>query len=81
MQTITTKYLAPTNTKGSRIKATHTSKVQSVTMGYNYALDTYQNHLIAAEVLQDKLWWNEYTLHAGETDTGYDFVLSQGDTQ
>ena len=79
MQTISTKYLAPTNIKGSRIKATHTGKVQSVTFGYDYSLDTYGNHLKAAEALQDKLWWNEYTLHSGSTDTGYVFVLTQGE--
>lgn len=79
MQTITTKYLAPTNTKGSRIKATHTGKTLSVTRGYDYSLDTYGNHLAVAQELQMKLAWYCYELHGGSTDTGYVFVLTQGE--
>jgi len=79
MQTITTKYLAPTDTKGSRIKATHTGKTLSVTRGYDYSLNTYGNHLAVAQELQDKMWWNQYTLISGSTAEGYVFVLTQGE--
>lgn len=49
MQAIITKFLGPTNTKGSRIKAT--SWDGSVTVTYNYALDSLNNHRAAADAV------------------------------
>jgi len=49
MQAIITKFLGPTNTKGSRIKAT--SWDASVTVTYNYALDSLNNHRAAADAV------------------------------
>jgi hypothetical protein len=49
MQAIITKFLGPTNTKGSRIKAT--SWVDSVTVSYNHALNVLDNHRAAADAL------------------------------
>ena len=42
MQTIVTKYFAPTNTRGSRIKVT--SWLGSKTYTWDYALDVEDNH-------------------------------------
>lgn len=55
MQAIITKYLGPTNTKGSRIKAT--CAAGSITKGYDNALDSDENHRAVAEALCKKLGW------------------------
>jgi hypothetical protein len=55
MQSITTKYLGPTNYRGSRIKAECT--VGSVTVSYAYELTSDENHRAAAEKLIEKLGW------------------------
>ena len=72
---IITKYLGPTNSRGSRIKATKAgdSKV-SVTIGYDYALDTFDVHAKAAKALCDKYKW-ECDLIAGGTESGYVFLM------
>ena len=73
MQTITTKYLGPTNRRGSRVKATHTGNYTSVTLGYDHALDSEGNHLAAAKALTDKLnWQGDYI--GGHTAEGMVFV-------
>ena len=51
-----TKYLAPTNTKGARIKAT--SQAGSVTVPFDY---TNNPHLAACEALRAKLGWGNDT--------------------
>lgn len=52
---IETKYLNPTNFKGSRIKATHTNSGTSVTICWNYSVDEYTNHTYAFRTLLNKL--------------------------
>lgn len=52
-QAITTKFLGATNTRGARIKAT--SWLGSVTVGYDYALETNENHLAAIKALLAKI--------------------------
>ena len=83
MQTITTKYLAATNTRGSRIKATQsndfyseTYKPQSITMSYDYALNADQNHAKAAQLLATKLGWKG-TFTGGSIHGGYVFVSDE----
>lgn len=51
-QAIETRYLGPTNTKGGRIKAT--AWAGSVTVPYDHALNTDQNHHRAAMALAAK---------------------------
>lgn len=53
MQAITTKYLGPTNTKGSRIKAT--CWLKTVTVSWDYALGVEDNHKAAIERLKGDL--------------------------
>ncbi len=70
MQAITTKFVNPTDTKGSRIKAT--AEAGSVTVAWDYDLNTEGNHTAAAKALCAKLGWvpaadNRYT----ETVAGY----------
>lgn len=56
MQAIQTKYFGPTNTKGSRIKAT--CAAGSITIGYPHEVEHGQPaHRKAAEALAAKLGW------------------------
>ena len=76
MQTITTKYLSATNTQGARIKATHTGGYTSVTEGYDYALNSEDNHMVVAHMLAQKLGWDA-TYVGGHTKEGMVFVDAQ----
>lgn len=72
-QAIETRYLGPTNTKGSRIKAT--AWKGSVTLSYDYALNADQNHAKAAQALADKFGWKgQWAQGAKPKGTGYFFV-------
>lgn len=53
MQAIQTKFLGPTNTKGSRIRAT--CWLTSVTVEWDYSLSVEENHKAAIDALVDKL--------------------------
>lgn len=53
MQAIQTKFFGPTNTRGSRIKAS--CWITSVTVSYDYALNAEENHIAAIEALVSKL--------------------------
>ena len=57
MQTIITKYLGPTNYRGSRYKATHTGNFTSVTLNADYSMNAEANHVEAALALAEKLGW------------------------
>ena len=72
-QGIETKYFGPSNTKGSRIKAS--AWAGSVTVGYDYALDTEDNHANAAMALAQKLGWGgDYVCGGNVKGNGYLFV-------
>lgn len=74
MIAILTKYMGPTNCRGSRIKAYTSNPGQSVTIGYDHALDSEEAHRKAAQVLMDKMGWpNE--LVSGGIAGGYAFVM------
>ena len=53
MQAIQTKYYGPTNTRGSRFKAT--CAAHSVTVGYDYSLNIDDNHKAACKALQEAM--------------------------
>jgi hypothetical protein len=55
LQAITTKYIGPTNYRGSRIKAR--CKAGSVTVPWDYAISPNANHIAAARALCVKLQW------------------------
>ena len=57
LQAITTKYLSPTDTKGARIKAT--ASAGSITLSWEYSLNTTENHAVAAHALANKFGWLE----------------------
>lgn len=75
MIAIETRYLGPTNTRGSRIKAT--ANGYSVTVPYPYNKRTgAEAHSVAALALCRKVGWAD-DLIAGSTDRGYVFVFAQ----
>lgn len=55
-QAITTKYLSATNHRGERVKAT--AQAGSVTVSWDYELNTEANHKAAAKALSDKMGWD-----------------------
>lgn len=74
MQAIVTKYLGPTNFRGSRVKAT--ADAGSVTLSWDDALDSRSNHEAAAKALADKFGWRG-RLIGGGLPTGYAFVFEE----
>lgn len=55
MQAILTKYIGPTNTKGTRIKAECAAK--SLTVSWDHSVDVQENHEQAAAQLAEVLGW------------------------
>ena len=75
MQTISTKYLQATNTKGARIKATTSSGI-SVNVPYMYECSQSDNHWAACNWLMEKLEWHGQEMIQGSTKDGYVFVFA-----
>lgn len=79
MQAITTKYIGPTNTKGSRVKATTESGV-SITLSWDSSLNSDENHVRAAKRLCSKMDWlmDGEKLIGGHIEHGMVFVFLRG---
>jgi hypothetical protein len=74
MQAITTKYLGPTNFRGSRIKAS--CEAGSITLPYDYN-ENDGGHYGAAVALIKKLGWEDHgRWYRGDTSTGNVYVCS-----
>ena len=72
MQAIETKYIGPTNTKGSRIKAS--AQAGSVTVGYEHR-GSDKEHDAALRALVTKLeWWGVWARGAKVDGTGNVYV-------
>jgi hypothetical protein len=72
-QAIITKYLGPTNHRGSRVKATCDAK--SITLPWRSELNSESNHFRAASELQRLLGWEKQNvLIGGSIQNGYVFV-------
>lgn len=56
-QAIRTKYISPTNTKGSRVRASYAGG--SIIVGWQCDLNVEENHLFAANQLSKKLGWGK----------------------
>ena len=56
MQAIEVKYLPPTETRGTRIKAT--CRAGSITVGRDYALEYEEDSRRVAMMLQENLGWS-----------------------
>jgi hypothetical protein len=82
MQAITTKFISPTNTRGSRYKAT--CEAGSLTVECDHSLNSEDNHKRAARLLIRKLGWfhdekrgDAYgRWFGGGTKDGYVFVCA-----
>jgi hypothetical protein len=75
---IRTRYVGPTNTKGSRIIADAGDAASRVILEYDYGLNTVDNHATAAEAVRDKMGWRGgfFTdLVGGEIDNTYVWVF------
>jgi hypothetical protein len=73
-QSIETRYLAPTNYRGSRIVAT-TASGMKYTGQWDYSLGIEANHYAAAKALQAKLDW-EPIVAGGSTKAGFVWLVS-----
>lgn len=76
-QAIVTKYYGPTNTRGSRIKATSASG-KSLTLPWAYELGVDENHAAAAVALAQKLGWEGRFVMGGLADGAQVFVDAGG---
>lgn len=75
-QAIVTKYIGPTNRRGTRVKAI--SAASTLTVDWNYDWDGQQNHIHAARILAIELNWLEKNDIMGGSlpnSPGYCFVL------
>jgi hypothetical protein len=73
VQAITTKYIGPSNTRGSRIKAS--AAAGSITISYDDSLNSVGAHAKAAQALADKFGWTgQYHVGGSPDDCGYVFV-------
>ena len=70
---IETKYIGPSNTRGSRIKA-FDANGNSLTIGYPHELSGVECHYLAARALADKMNW-QGEIKGGWTKNGCAFVL------
>jgi hypothetical protein len=57
MQAITTKYIGPSNTRGSRIKA-ETAQGETLTIDCAGSISEEENHISAARSLAERLNWH-----------------------
>ena len=73
MKAIETKYLGPTNFRGSRIKVTDGDN--SMILGMNDALDVDDNHDQAALAFFNDLGWHGKLIRGG-TKRGYVYVFA-----
>lgn len=73
-QAIVTKYLGPSNVRGSRVKAT--AEAGSITLSWDHSLNADGNHLRAAQALRDKFGWKGILVAGGlPKNAGYCFVM------
>jgi hypothetical protein len=73
-QSIETRYIGPTNHRGSRIIATIPGG-HKLTRHWDYELSINANHYAAAEALRAKLDWPSIKA-GGSTAKGYAFLTS-----
>lgn len=77
-QAIETKFHGPTNSRGSRVSAK--ASAGRVTLSWNHALNSEDNHRAAARALAEKFKWKGEWVGGGmANDRGYVFVNVRGD--
>jgi hypothetical protein len=76
-QAIVTKFISPTNYRGSRIVAS--AAAGKITHNWDYSIGIEANHAAAAMKLVNKFGWNGNWIGGGmPNDTGYCFVDQTG---
>ncbi len=73
-QAIETKYLGPTNSRGSRVVAS--AQAGRLTLAWDDALNSDENHRRAALALAERYGWSTNWVGGG-TRTGYVWVCTQ----
>lgn len=75
-QAIVTRYHGPTNSRGSRIKATCWGG--SITVPYSHSANSETNHARAAQALCEKMGWHRTGWVGGATpdERGWAFVAT-----
>lgn len=84
MYAIETYYLAPTNTRGARIKArvmggrtADGGPARSITLPWDHALGTSENHAAACEALATRLGWSGEWVEGGGPQGSSVWVLAR----
>lgn len=79
MQAIVTKYLGPTNFRGSRVKAS--AQAGSIIINWDDALNSEENHDLAANKLAIKFGWLQHSRFIGYGElpdgTGTAYILAR----
>ena len=65
MKSLKTKYLGPTKFRGSRVRASASWCPTTLTIAWNDALSSDDNHRKAAKALADKLGWLGIRMEGG----------------
>ena len=79
MQAIVTKYIGPTNVRGSRVKAS--AQAGSIILNWDDALNSDANHCAAAIALATRLDWNYGIWHGGGLPDGCMAWVCEGDSR
>ncbi len=80
MQAIQTRYIGPTNTRGSRIKAYSEAFPRGVTVPFDYSLSTEARHDAAARAFIVSKGWHGAWVRGGSPDgRGYVYVFLSRD--
>jgi hypothetical protein len=74
MQAIQTKYIGPSNTKGSRISVTAMGNKNRIYVPYDHEHDEHKMHEVAMKKFLDKYDWPKGKWAQGGTENGYVFV-------
>ena len=79
LQAITTRFLGPTNSRGSRFSAT--CRAGKITVPRDYSLNANDNHIAAANALREKLGWMDTDMQSGmnHKDEGVHVLISGGE--
>lgn len=75
MVTVQTRYIGPTNSRGSRIKAYSEAFPRGVTVSYDHALNSEDNHHAAAEAfIRARGWWDVWVFGGSADKRGNTYV-------
>lgn len=80
MVAILTKYIGPTDYRGSRCKALHADGGPSLTVDWDHAKNVEDNHQLAAFAFARKMGWSGRWVGGG-TRHGYAFVNTGGPSE